>query len=203
MAKVVGLSGTQGGGKSTLLLGLKENGWALDTFRVSRAVQEELGWKTLDNVMSSVQMMQQFQEEIFKQKYAHDLELRQSGGDTLHLTERTFADICAYTTHWTWELHYQGQWLLADASRWLSNYTSKCVEAQAECYGGVMLLPLMSNVVWENDPNRAKRNSAETIYESIERFTQRPEFLTQKKLTITAKSVQDRISHCHNFLETI
>lgn len=201
---LVGLSGAQGGGKTTLLNGLEPKGWSLDTFRVSRAVQEQLGWKTLDNVMQSPETMMMFQEEVFKQKYEHDYGVKQFGSQVCVLTERTFADICAYTTHWTWELHYQQKWTLSAAMQFLKPYTDKCIKAQAEIYDGVLLLPYMKGQMkWEADPNRAKFDTVEQIYEGVERFVQRPEYLRQKKLTITAHSVEDRIEQVDAFLKDL
>jgi len=206
MAKVVALSGAQGSGKSTLLKGLNglaENAWSLDSFRVSRAVQEQLGWTTLDNVTSSWATMTEFQEEVYRQKRDRDLGIRRFGSQWLVLTERSFADIAAYTTHWTWILVDQGKIDVREASPWLSDYLRRCAEAQIACYDAILLLPLMRNVLWESDPNRAKRESAETIYEDVERFTQKAVFLTQKKFTITAASVEDRIAQVDTFLRTV
>lgn len=211
MVKVVGLSGAQGGGKSSLLIELQNRGWTLDQFRVSRAVQAQLGWASLDNVLKDPQTMMDFQNEVFSQKLKHDYALHQLEGaqTTDHrgnviLTERTFADICAYTTYWTWELHYQDKWLITEASDFLREYVAKCMQAQEDCYDGVLLLPYMSDVIkWEEDPNRAKLDSVEQIYEGVERFTQAPRFLMQKKLTITMKSVPDRADQVEAFLRTL
>jgi predicted ATPase len=200
--KVIGVSGAQGGGKSSLLVELEKRGWAVDKFRVSRAVQAQLGWATLDRVLESPQVMMEFQEEVFSQKYQHDYTLAQSDGGIV-LTERTFADICAYTTHWTWELHYKGMWTIEAAGLFLREYTAKCAKAQRECYAGVLLLPLMSHIVWEADLNRAPRHTCELIYEGVERFTERRDFLLQKRFTINAHSVADRATQVEHFLESV
>lgn len=217
MAKVIGLSGAQGGGKSSLLGELQERDWVIDQFRVSRAVQAQLGWASLDNVLKGPQTMMDFQNAVLKQKLMHDYRLacvtnmvehlgHQVPVDksTVVLTERTYADICAYTTHWTWELHHQGKWTLSEASEFLHDFVRQCNLAQEQCYSGVLLLPYMPDVItWEEDPNRAKRETVDQIYEGVERFTQAPRFLTQKKLTITKKSVLERADQVEEFLRAL
>ncbi len=199
---VVGLSGAQGGGKSSLLIELQNRGFKLDQFRVSRAVQAQLGWESLDRVMESPKTMMDFQNEVLNQKYQHDLALTKEG-DGLILTERTFADINAYTHAWTWKFVDQGKLTIQEAVQFLMGYTVHCQHAQMQCYGATLLLPLMSHVVFEQDPHRAKQENAHTVYEEIERFIDTKMPLGYKKLVITAKSVEDRATQVQQFLETL
>lgn len=226
--KVVGLSGAQGGGKSSLLIELENRRWRLDKFRVSRAVQAQLGWETLDNVMSSPQTMMEFQEEVFRQKYNHDLTLsvkgwhefegvgKQNGSITCEadpehdhrnefiLTERTFADIWAYTSLWTWKFHEQGKLTFDESLKFLSSYTKKCADAQNLIYSAVMVLPYMPDVVaWVNDPNRAKREDVDTVFEDVERFVERKQPIDSKKLRINTKSVAERADQVETFLRSL
>ena len=200
--KVVGLSGAQGGGKSSLLIELQKRGWQLDQFRVSRAVQAQLGWESLDTVLTSFETMVEFQNEVLRQKSTHDAALASDGVEVI-LTERTFADIVAYTTHWTWELLDQGKTTLREATEFLNGYVSQCIKHQ-DIYSGVLLLPYMRDQIeWQDDPNRAKLSSVDSIYEGVERFTQHRAFLTQKRYTITAKTISDRADQVEAFLRTL
>lgn len=208
--KLIGLSGAQGAGKSTLLKALMENGWQLDSFRVSRAVQAQLGWEKLDNVMESPETMMQFQEAVFSQKFKHDYALAQfpsartmDAKGHIMLTERTFADIDAYTTQWVWRFVDQGRMTTDDAITWLSQFHRKCVKAQLECYAGTLMLPFMDHVAWEDDPNRAAKNDVAAIYEHIERYMEGRNFIAHPKLVITTKSVEDRMKQTEKFLESI
>lgn len=201
--KLIGLSGAQGAGKSTLLKGLMSKGWALDQFRVSRAVQAELGWETLDNVMESPETMMKFQETVFEQKFINDHRLCTESEAELMLTERTFADIDAYTTQWTWRLVDRGSMSRNEAFAFLSLFHRRCVDAQSKCYAGTIMLPFMDHVAWEDDPNRAAKNDVVTIYEHIERYMDAREFIAHPKLVITAKSVDDRVAQTERFLESI
>ena len=208
--KVIGLSGAQGAGKSTLLKELMARGWRVDNFRVSRAVQAQLGWETLDRVMDDPNTMMEFQNEVLRQKASHDNALTEEPGartmdpkGDVILTERTFADIVAYTTHWTWELLDRGKTTPREAAEFLNGYVSSCVKHQAT-YSGVLLLPYMRDqITWQDDPNRAKLSSVDSIYEGVERFTQHRALLTQKRYTITAKTISDRADQVEAFLRTL
>jgi AAA domain len=219
--KVIGLSGAQGGGKSSLLAELENRGWSVDKFRVSRAVQAELGWDKLDSVMESWETMVQFQIEVFKQKFNHDQILAamqqapitsQPGQeytcnkidiqDEVIFVERTFADIAAYTSLWTWN-HIDNQTVDFDvALDFLHQYVFKCATAQHQIYNTTILLPYMSDVIsWENDPNRASFKDVECVYEDVVRFLERKVPITHKSFVITAKTIGDRATQVQNFLE--
>jgi predicted ATPase len=210
--KVVGLSGAQGGGKSSLLAELENRGWNVDKFRVSRAVQAQLGWDKLDNVMLSWETMTQFQTEVLKQKYLNDSNLIASvintdesiviqTKDDIILTERTFADIAAYTSMWTWNHIDNATVKFDDALHFKQDYISQCATAQYKIYNATILLPYMSDVmIWEDDPNRAKLKDVERIYEDIVRFLERKLPITHKRVVLSAKNITDRATQVENFL---
>jgi predicted ATPase len=198
--KVVGLSGAQGAGKSTLLIELAARGWQLDKFRVSRAVQAELGWDSLERVMDSPNTMMKFQSEVFIQKFKNDQMLL--AGEGMILTERTFADILAYTAQWTWGFVNQGKLKLSPAMRFLTNYTRDCTRAQDEIYTGTVLLPYMDHMIWEDDVNRAKLDDVHEVFNSIELFLG-VSLPVQPRMKITGKTVQERADEVQTFLETL
>lgn len=203
MAKVVGLSGSQGGGKSSLLTCLSGHGWDVDDFKVSRAVQAEFGWESLSNVMDSPQTMVKFQREIHRQKVMRDEMLMNRTDVDVILTERTFADICAYSVDWGWKHADKKLWSLDDAVNWAQEITHMCAPAQ-KLYSGVILLPFMKDVIkWEEDPNRASFNDIERIYDSVEHFMRMRETFRIPKLIITAKSVDERAYQVNDFLREL
>lgn len=201
MTKLVGVSGAQGGGKSTLLSGLKERGWTVDDFRVSRAVQAQLGWSTLERAMDSVEVMTTFQEEVYRQKLLRDFELRRLETHGVMLTERTFADIAAYASHWCWEHVDRRSWTFDEASAWLTPYLQRCTGAQLECYDAVILLPYSPSVKWEADPHRAGAAFRNSIFEGVSRFCQLQPSI--QRFTVTAEGVTERVEQVHTFLETL
>lgn len=220
--KLIGISGAQGAGKSTLLKELAARGWAVDDFKVSRAVQTALGWDTLERVMDSPETMMQFQTEVFKQKLTRDSHLSalviaplkthsgraysHSSQDTktsIMLTERTFADILAYTSHWCWKFVDEHRLNIKTAIDFLVEYTIDCQNAQLKIYSGAILLPFMDHVIWEADPNRAKRSDVDLIFENIEKFMERRTPITHRRMTISSKSVPDRVTEVERFLESL
>jgi hypothetical protein len=200
MAKLVGVTGVQGGGKTTLLNSLKSEGWAVDNFKVSRAVQLQLGWDSLEKVMESVDTMQYFQEEVFKQKLKRDFELRRYETGGTFLTERTFADITAYTSYWCWEHVDRGNWSYKQACAWLSPFISQCRQAQRECYDAVILIPWMRGLPEEHDPHRASPSFREAFFDDALSFVRTSPIPYSVLSTL---SVNDRVAEAIKFLETI
>lgn len=207
--KVVGLSGAQGGGKSSLLQKLKERGWIVDDFRVSRAVQAQLGWETLERVMDSPETMMLFQNEVLDQKYRNDamLAAKEVTGaapkEQIILTERTFADIYAYTALWAWRFVDSERLSFPDAVAFMTQYTHRCAQAHKEIYSATLVLPLMDHIIWENDPNRAAHKDAGTVFEDVERFLEVKLPVNHRRLKIHAKSVEDRALTVETFLEAL
>lgn len=204
---VVGISGAQGGGKTSMLASIKDRGWRVDDFKVARAVQAQLGWSTLTNVMETYETMIAFQNEVLRQKFEHDLSLReQPGARTIDnrghiiLVERTFADIVAYTQLWTWKFIDRGDVTFTDGIHFLADYSSRCAEAHNRIYDAVVLLPFMSHIPWQDDPHRASREDIATVYESVEMFTKYR--TASKSYTISQLTVEDRATEVINFLET-
>jgi predicted ATPase len=209
--RVIGLSGAQGSGKSSMLLELRARGWKLDEFRVSRAVQAQLGWDSLARVMDAPETMMQFQQEVFAQKLKRDSELAAMASDQRHdrdgsqnsviLTERTFADIWAYTSMWTWRFHEQNKLTFSEALAWLTPYTKLCADAQSQVYSGVLLLPFMNHITFEDDTHRASRADVDSVYEDVDRFVER-KTPNMRKLYITSETVGDRAAQVETFLRS-
>jgi hypothetical protein len=201
--KVVGISGAQGAGKSTLLMELTERGLAVDQFRVARAVQKTLGWASLDTVMDSPETMMQFQNEVLNCKSANDLALTQSDSNDIILTERTFADIAAYTSSWTWQFIDRADMTFKEGMDFLNPFVGRCADAHARIYSGTLLLPYMSHVSWEDDPNRAKQETVHEVFADIENFVNWKIPSTHARLTITEKTVEARADQVQTFLRSL
>jgi predicted ATPase len=207
--KIVGLSGAQGGGKTSLLNELEKRGWAVDRFKVSRAVQAQLGWETLGRVMDSFETMKEFQQEVWQQKFNNDLALSQTpGARTIDakghviLTERTFADIFSYTCLWSRKFLEAGHPQPHEVLDFLPPYSTKCAEAQNLVYSGVILLPLMDHIVFEDDTHRASREDVEEVYAGVQTFMAKRAGEIPL-MTITAKTVSDRADEVETFLRKL
>ncbi len=196
---VIGISGTHGSGKSTLLNALTRNGIPVDDFKVARAVQKQLGWDSLDNVMSSAATMMEFQKAVFEQKYKNDLKLRDSSNLVI-LTERTFADIYAYTALWTWKLVDEQKLGIEAALQFMLKFTRRCRDAQAEIYNGVIVLDKMPHLPSENDPHRAKESDNKRFFDNLNSFQNALEMPSRR---ITGITVDQRVDESMNFLSTL
>jgi predicted ATPase len=201
MSLVVGVSGAQGAGKTTLLEALKPLGWQVDDFKVSRAVQADMGFSSLQEATQDPWVMADFQERIFHRKLERDTAHRR-GSQDLVLVERTFADVAAYATRWVWDLLEDRRNDPKEWVKWLGAYTQRCAAAQKLCYGGFILIPFMPHVQWQNDPNRAPASSTSYIFETIEDFI-RTFSHDEPLLKISTQTVGDRVQEADAFLKNI
>lgn len=157
--------------------------------------------------MDAPYTMMEFQREVYHQKYKNDLALKEQlagqGHDAVILTERTFADIVAYTNLWTWRFVDSGRMTLGEAIDFLRGFTHDCAQAHNMIYGATLLLPMMSHIEWQEDPNRAPKTDVVSVYEDIERFIERKAHITHKRFKITAATVADRADQVEAFLRTL
>jgi predicted ATPase len=202
MAKLIGLSGPQGGGKTTLLNGLKDKGIVIDDFKVSREVQKQLGWESLSQVMKSPETMMQFQAKVRDVKYVRELENIERTDADIILTERTFADIASYTQLWAWELVDSEKWSLKDAVQFLVGYVDLCKANQA-VYSGNLILPSMPHVQWQADPHRAEKKHVEFVTAQMDRFFDLVHPRSVPTFSITEESVDGRIEQVYNWIQTL
>lgn len=200
MARIIGLSGAQGGGKSSLLNGLKAKGWVVDDFKLSRSVQVQLGWDTLDNATSSVKNMVQFQNTLFQVKKEHELANAARTDVDVILVERTFADIAAYTYLWTKKLSLCSGWGSIKPNDFSYMFADMCASAQ-RVYDINLYLPYMDCVLWEDDPRRAKREDVEYIDTTLWNFLTLRSPADTKVFQISTRSISDRVQQVHDFLE--
>lgn len=200
MAELIGITGAQGAGKTTLLNELKLRGYHVDDFKVSRAVQAELGWKSLEQVTASGTTMMHFQELVLDRKLQHDLQQKQLSDDVL-LTERTFADIAAYTMRWAWQLVDEDKLSFDEAAKFNTYYVGRCLEAQLKCYDGVIVLPFMEGVVkFEHDPHRASYSSINSVFDDMVSFMNSSSLKHVPTFHISQATVEDRAVACENFI---
>ena len=202
MSKVIGLSGPQGGGKTTLLNGLKEKGIEVDDFKVSRRVQAELGWDSLETVLTDPDTMMKFQWKIADVKHDRELGNKVRKDVDVVLTERTFADIASYSQLWAWELAHTGKWTVKDAIDFSIEFVETCVICQ-RVYDGNLILPAMPHVLWQADPHRAKREHQEFITEQLDRFFEVKNPRSVSLFRITEGSIQGRIDQAYNWIGTL
>ena len=94
-ARIVGLCGTHGTGKSTIINGIRDLGYKVNQAQLSRSAQKALGWDTLSRAQESKANMWALQYAILNAMFDRDQEALSTG--EIVLVERTPADVWAYT----------------------------------------------------------------------------------------------------------
>lgn len=126
---LIAISGSQGSGKSTILDEMEKLGHTVIRRKTARSVLHD--WAiTLQEVHEDLELRIRLQEEISHRKYEDEIEAAQS--NSLVFTERTHADLFAYT-------------LVAiggnnEHDTWLNEYYKKCIEYNQKLYSLVYYL---------------------------------------------------------------
>jgi predicted ATPase len=119
---LVGISGSQGQGKTTVLNTLSELGYNVSPRKTSRTILRDWGY-TLDEVNKYPPLTQKFQEEVLVRHRNSELPLIEDKS-TIHFAERTYADIFAYT------MFAMGSF--NEYNKWLSDYHDRCLAYQQD-----------------------------------------------------------------------
>jgi len=202
MAKIIGLSGPQGGGKTTLLNGLAGHGIIVDDYKVSRDIQAKLGWADLSQATKDFETMSMFQQMVLNAKRDREEENSHRTDVDVILVERTFADILAYTRLWCGKLTNAGKLGILDGVSYLLRFTNDCRKAQL-VYDGNIILPMMPHVKFEADPHRAKEEDVGIFSEYLGDFFTTYHPSEVPTFTVTAKSTEDRIAQAKIWINTL
>lgn len=116
---LVAVSGGSGSGKSTIIELLEKEGYDVIKIKTARTILKE--WDmTLQQVYSDLNLTMKFQDELVERKLQDEQESAMLRGITY--TERTFADLFAFTVVNIGK--YEA------ATQWLDEYYKKCMEYQ-------------------------------------------------------------------------
>lgn len=131
---IVGITGTQGQGKSTTISELEKSSdrFVGANIQSARNLLKHWGY-TLEEVNKYPPLKVKFQEELYfrhyddicRENYTH-------GSDSTLLVERTFVDIFVYAIVTLGALN--------EYSNWLDEYYEKCMDAQAQLFDNVFFL---------------------------------------------------------------
>lgn len=116
---LVGISGSQGQGKTTVCNNLQQLGFNVVQNKTSRSILNDWGY-TLDEVNRYAPLTVKFQDEVLRRHIEFNREA--ASGDKINFSERTFADIFSYA------LFVVGPFNKYDT--WLNEYYEKCKAAQ-------------------------------------------------------------------------
>jgi predicted ATPase len=172
MNYVVGLCGTHGTGKSTILQSVKAAGFPSNETQLSRKAQAELGWDSLARAQESADNMWKLQNAILSAMAWRDVEIQVSKKKTI--VERTPADTWAYTSMWCNRL---GIDVFTD--RHAVAYRTQCIEL-ARQYAKFVYVPPMDEIPFVADPHRADLASRQFVATTIDNFLWSNELPTYK-----------------------
>lgn len=196
MQFVVGLSGTHGTGKSTILHGVESLGFPIVDSQLARTAQKALGWDHLSKAQESVENMWSLQDAVLDAMNNRDEEITKSQAFTL--TERSPADIWAYTTMWCERLGIN-----TNTDQRARDYYQRCVEL-AKRYAGFLIVPMTDAIPFVVEPNRADLESRIPVAETINEFvmTHSRNHLVPVHFVSTVRP-DERIEEAREFLSLI
>lgn len=163
---LLGICGTHGTGKSTILNAAKNAGCKVDFSQLSRTAQKQLGWDNLSKAQESVDNMWALQDAILNAMNDRDQSILKSG--ELTIVERTPADAWAYTALWCNRLGIN----IFDRSfknEAVEKYYNNCYDL-AQHYLRFIVVPSIKEIPFEYDPNRADESSRDFVEKEINRF---------------------------------
>lgn len=146
---LVGLTGTHGTGKSTILRGAKEFGVRVVESSLSRLAQAELGWETLAPAEHSEENMWLLQEQILSSMQKRDDAIL--GSSEYTLVDRTPVDVISYVDMWCHRLLQK--YHTVDPRR-VADFRQRCLFLAAR-YTQHIFVPINAAVPFISEAGRA------------------------------------------------
>lgn len=204
-ARIVAVSGPQGCGKGSMISEIAEidfsealNYFFIDDFKVSRAVQKDMGVSSLMDIYTDMSVMLQFQNKVLDFKKDSLYELQQFVGRDFIITERSFLDIAAYFELWCEKQMQAGNITEDEFVDLTQNYAKKCYTHQKEFCDINVIIPMMDCVEFENDQHRANKDDIDRFYELLMKHV---EASGTRCFFVTEETVKDRAVQVINFLK--
>ncbi len=181
---LIGISSSQGQGKTTVLSSLREYGISVIPINTARSILGEWG-VSLSDLERSPDLRIKFQDRLIKD---HHLSLKETdGGHSTVLVERTFADIFVYT------LLSLGAF--NEYSKWLDEYYEQCKEYQ-KIFDKVILLEGRDSTDVENDGVRSTNQHFVTLVQhSIRHYVHEMAEAENGVIHVQTPDHQERIQH--------
>lgn len=159
---IIGISGSQGQGKSTLIKAATESGsrFSSPDIQTSRNLLKDWGF-SLTEVNTYMPLKIKFQDQLLEN---HRRVLKNlNNGSGIHLVERTFADIFTYAVLSVGPFNQY--------SPWLSDYYEQCKESQRELFQHVVYLSGRTYTPEEDGVRSINTHFANLADTCIEKYT--------------------------------
>lgn len=159
---IIGLSGTQGTGKSAILQAAKAAGFMVDDISLARTVQAKLGWDNLSRAQESTKNMIQLQIGIVEEM--HNRDVKHAESNEIVLVERTPADVWAYTNIWCARNNVP-----IESNSWVRDY-KEALQVMMKFYACCIIVPQAEEIPFVKDPHRADLDSRDEVDRIIRQF---------------------------------
>lgn len=167
MTKLVGISGTHGTGKSTIINGLEEVGFEVVKKSISRSAQALLGWDSLSLAGESEENMWVFQNAILDEMIKRDALIKKMegviSGNRYMFVERSPADVWAYLSMWCKRAN-----IPLDRTD-VVDYLAKCKGA-IKAYDLILVVHPNDKIPFIEDPHRENLDSRVQVENCISKF---------------------------------
>jgi predicted ATPase len=195
VATVIGFTGTQNTGKTTLLNALSTSGVAgllVDTVSMPRTVQRLYG-KTLAEIVAVASNVPGYQRSIMSHKVEHLAKLDLSSVSLL-CTDRSPVDFVAYAELWVEQNQSDDSWLPELRMQALRDL---------KAYSGIVFIPPHPDIPFETQPDRGSLETQQRLHELCLGFMARPEFqaLNLPVLELAQLDLTDRVATVKDFLQ--
>lgn len=187
---IIGLSGTQGTGKSTILQAAKAAGFIVDEISLSRTVQAKLGWDNLSRAQESAKNMILLQMGIAEEMFKRDMKYVTS--DEIVLVERTPADVWAYTSIWCARNNVS-----LESNSWARDY-NEALQVMMKFYACCIIVPQAQEIPFVMDPHRADLDSRDEVDRILRQFIH---CTSTKQYEMKGVSREDRSKEICDFLK--
>lgn len=190
---IVGLAGSHGVGKTTILQAIKRSGRPVDESQLSRTAQADLGWESLKPAQESQENMWNLQEAILDALQARDRRINES--KVVTLVDRTPADVWGYTKLWISRIGEDD----IDMKR-AERYRRRCLDL-SYYYRSMIIVPIRSEIPFVEEPNRADLQSRGFHADVVNDFIMTSEFrhvvLQSVNLDMRVIEVKSNLDQCY------
>jgi hypothetical protein len=188
---LIALTGPQGGGKSTIVENLADEGYPIITRKTARSILGEWG-VTLHDVNNDVNLSLKFQEEIISRKHSDEIEAV-NDKDKVWFIERSFVDVFTYTL-----VNFGKN---NEYNTWLNNYYDRCSEFQ-KSYAAVIYIPGGLFPIRDDGVRGINQHYGKMIdlimKEYVHKMTN-----AENIYNLTKVSISDRINEMHLIIDTV
>lgn len=196
MNLLIGISGSHGSGKSTLITELcDQQKYREDKLKISRFIQSSIfNASNLDSIIADPITMVSFQEMILRIRTETNIQIKETKSflKKITISERTPADISVYAYHWA-----QKNMDNLIIQNWIKSYENSC-KNQMDIYDLIIYIPPI--IPFVSDENRAPIENRDSVDIGIKEFISKH---AKKWYELKSSSVEDRVQEASSIISNM